>query len=164
MAEARVRRCTPRDLGAIHGIVNDAAQAYRGVIAPDCWKEPYMPMEELEHEIEDGVVFWGYERGGGLLGIMGLQRVGDVWLIRHAYVRSDHQREGIGGVLLERLRREAPPPVLVGTWAAARWAIRFYELHGFSQVTVSEKDELLRRYWRVSQRQMEESVVLVQRR
>jgi len=122
-----------------------------------------MPKEDLEEEIENGVAFWGYEEDGRLLGVMGLQGVRDAWLIRHAYVRSDHQGKGIGGSLLRKLREEGRPPVLVGTWAAATWAIRFYESRGFVQVSRSEKDELLRRYWRVSERQMEESVVLVQR-
>lgn len=121
-----------------------------------------MPKEELEEEIESGVGFWGYEEDGQLLGVMGLQRVDDAWLIRHAYVRSDHQGKGIGGSLIQKLRQEARSPVLVGTWAAATWAVRFYESRGFVQVSRSEKDELLRRYWRVSERQMEESVVLVQ--
>jgi N-acetylglutamate synthase-like GNAT family acetyltransferase len=163
MSRARVRRCGPADVEAICAVINDAARAYRDVIASDCWKEPYMPREELEEEIENGVAFWGHEEDGRLLGVMGLQRVHDAWLIRHAYVRSDHQGEGIGGSLIRKLREEARPPVLVGTWAAATWAIRFYESRGFVQVSRSEKDELLRRYWRVSERQMEESVVLVQR-
>jgi GNAT superfamily N-acetyltransferase len=163
MHRARVRRCGPADIEAICAIINDAAGAYRGVIAPDCWKEPYMPRGELEEEIGQGVAFWGYEEDRQLVGVMGLQRVDDAWLIRHAYVRSGHQGKGIGGSLLDTLREEARPPVLVGTWAAATWAIRFYESHGFVQVSPAEKDELLRRYWRVSKRQTEESVVLVER-
>lgn len=161
VAVPEIRRCAAEDVDAICAIVNDAAEAYRGVVAPDCWKEPYMPKEELLEEILDGVVFWGYYLDGDLLGVMGLQLVDDAWLIRHAYVRTDHQHAGIGGALLERLGEEAGSPLLVGTWAAAAWAIRFYESRGFVRAGPAEKDALLQRYWRVSQRQMEESVVLL---
>ena len=117
-----VRPCQPADFEAVYAIINDAAQAYRGVIPPDCWHEPYMPREELAHEIRQGVAFWGLEQAGVLLGVMGLQPVNDVTLIRHAYLTSDRRGEGIGGKLLEHLLQMTAGPILVGTWAAAEWA------------------------------------------
>ena len=145
---------------AIFAIVNAAAEAYRGVIPPDRWHEPYMPMREVEAEIEAGVEFWGYEEDGELLGIMGIQRLGEVDLIRHAYVLPASQGKGVGGALLQHLMQTAERPVLVGTWAAAEWAIGFYRRHGFEQVSPAEKDELLRRHWNIPERQIETSVVL----
>ncbi len=144
-------------------IVNDAAVAYRGVIPEDCWSEPYMPAEELQGEIEAGVVFWGCEEDGGLVGVMGLQDVDDVALIRHAYVRTALQGQGVGSRLLEFLAARTHRPLLIGTWAAATWAIRFYESHGFRLVPAGEKDTLLGRYWSIPSRQMETSVVLADR-
>jgi N-acetylglutamate synthase-like GNAT family acetyltransferase len=123
-----------------------------------------MSGEELRHEIADGVTFWGYEDAGALIGVMGIQNVADVTLIRHAYVRSGFQQRGIGGVLLGHLRTLAQRPVLIGTWAAATWAIHFYERHGFRVVTPEEKERLLRRYWKIPDRQVETSVVLVDER
>jgi GNAT superfamily N-acetyltransferase len=155
-----IRRCTDADLAAIFAIVNDAAQAYRGYIPPDRWHEPYMPEAELRHEIGAGVVFWGWEEGGELRGIMGLQDVADVTLIRHAYVATAARRQGIGGELLRFLLARASRPVLIGTWAAATWAVAFYERHGFRVVSPAEKDRLLRKYWRIPDRQIETSVVL----
>ncbi len=156
-----LRRCRPEDFEAIYAIINDAAMAYRGVIPEDCWKEPYMPRQELAEEIASGVLFWGAEQDGHLVGVMGIQHVGDVTLIRHAYVRTACRRQGLGGKLLVHLLAETDRPVLVGTWADATWAIRFYEKHGFRLVTPQEeKDRLLRRYWKVPRRQMEASVVL----
>jgi N-acetylglutamate synthase-like GNAT family acetyltransferase len=155
-----IRRCDEQDFEAIYEIVNDAATAYRGVIPADCWTEPYMPHKELREEIGAGVVFWGYEEDGELAGVMGIQHVRDVTLIRHAYVRSASQRRGIGVALLESLRAQADRPVLIGTWADASWAISFYEKHGFRLVSPEEKDRLLRTYWTVSERQIETSVVL----
>lgn len=155
-----IRQCVNDDLGEIFLIVNDAAVAYRGVIPADCWKTPYMPMEELEAEVSAGVRFWGCEEDGKLLGVMGLQLVQDVALIRHAYVRTSAQHRGIGGELMAVLRRQADRPMLVGTWAAATWAIHFYEQHGFKLVTRTEKDRLLKKYWSISERQIETSVVL----
>jgi GNAT superfamily N-acetyltransferase len=145
---------------AIFAIVNAAAEAYRGVIPADRWHEPYMPMEELEGELAAGVEFWGYEEGGELLGIMGIQRLGEVDLIRHAYVLPASQGKGVGGALLDRLMTAAERPMLVGTWAAAEWAIGFYRGHGFEQVSPERKDELLRRHWNIPERQIETSVVL----
>ena len=155
-----IRRCAAADLAAIYAIVNDAAQAYRGQIPADRWHEPYMPEGELRREIEAGVVFWGWDEDGRLLGVMGLQDVGDVALIRHAYVVRAAQGRGLGGRLLEFLLANASRRVLVGTWAAATWAIGFYEKHGFTLVSAAEKERLLRKYWTIPDRQIETSVVL----
>jgi GNAT superfamily N-acetyltransferase len=155
-----IRCCTAADLAAIHAIVNDAAQAYYGHIPADRWHEPYMPEDELRGEIQAGVVFWGWEEDGRLLGVMGSQDVGDVALIRHAYVATAAQGKGLGGRLLESLLANTSRPVLVGTWAAATWAIRFYEKHGFTLVSPEEKERLLRKYWTIPARQIETSVVL----
>jgi Sec-independent protein translocase protein TatA/GNAT superfamily N-acetyltransferase len=141
-------------------IINQAALAYKGVIPADCWQEPYMPEAELRAEIAAGVTFWGYEEEGRLLGLMGRQDLAGVTLIRHAYVDPAAQRQGVGARLLAYLLGEIPDPVLVGTWAAAWWAIRFYEKHGFQLVTQTEKYRLLNTYWSISPRQAETSVVL----
>jgi GNAT superfamily N-acetyltransferase len=157
-----IRRCREDERGAILAIVNAAAEAYRGVIPPDRWHEPYMPAEELDAEIAAGVEFWGYEDGGGLSGIMGIQAVGDVDLIRHAYVDPAHQGRGIGSALLEHLTRDRERPLLIGTWATAHWAIRFYRRHGFEPQSPDRSAELLRAYWTIPERQIETSVVLAQ--
>jgi GNAT superfamily N-acetyltransferase len=155
-----IRPCVPHDLDAMEAIINAAARKYRGAIPADCWHEPYMPHEELECEIAAGVRFWGYGVPT-LLGVMGLQNVHDATLIRHAYVLRSHQGQGIGGALMRALMPHANGPLLVGTWAAATWAIAFYERQGFRLVTPREKDELLDRYWNITPRQKETSVVLV---
>jgi N-acetylglutamate synthase-like GNAT family acetyltransferase len=158
-----IRQCDARDAAdfeAIWEIINDGAQAYKGVIPADRWHEPYMPQDELQHEIGDGVVFWGYEEKGILAGVMGIQHIQDVTLIRHAYVRTERQRSGIGGHLLIALKAKTPRPTLVGTWKDATWAIRFYEKHGFRLVSSAKKDQLLRAYWSIPERQVEISVVL----
>lgn len=155
-----IRRCDQRDFEAIWAIINDGAEAYRGVIPADRWTEPYMSREHLQHEIGAGVEFWGCEIDGDLAGIMGVQAVQDVTLIRHAYVRSSSQKQGIGARLLQHLRTLTDRPVLIGTWADANWAIRFYEKHGFRRVSPEEKERLLRRYWSIPERQVETSVVL----
>jgi GNAT superfamily N-acetyltransferase len=155
-----IRCCDERDFGLIWSIINDGAHAYEGVIPADCWTEPYMSSEELHAEMENGVTFWGYEENGALKGVMGIQPVENVTLIRHAYVCSSSQKQGIGGRLLSHLRKLAHGPVLIGTWADAVWAIRFYEKHGFHLVTPEQKDRLLKRYWNVPDRQVETSVVL----
>ncbi|HTA85435.1 MAG TPA: GNAT family N-acetyltransferase [Silvibacterium sp.] len=155
-----IRRCDERDFEPIWGIINDGAQAYRGIIPADRWADPYMSREKLRHEIDDGVVFWGYEESGALAGVMGLQGVEDVTLVRHAYVRTGSQRQGIGEQLLAHLRALASGPVLIGTWADARWAIRFYQRHGFQLVDLEEKNRLLKKYWTIPERQIETSVVL----
>jgi GNAT superfamily N-acetyltransferase len=137
-----------------------AAEAYRGVIPPDRWHEPYMPLRELDSEIQAGVAFWGYEDDGGLVGIMGIQPVRDFDLIRHAYVAPGSQRHGVGGALLEHLARSSTRRMLVGTWAAAELAIRFYRRHGFELVSPELKTALLKTYWTIPERQIETSVVL----
>ncbi len=139
-----IRPCNDADVDTIYAIINDAAQAYYGVIPADRWHVPYMSQDELRREIESGVRFWGWDEGGELLGVMGIQDVQDVTLIRHAYVRTANRGQGIGGKLLGELRELTTRPVLIGTWAAATWAIRFYEKHGFSMVTKEEKDRLLK--------------------
>lgn len=158
--DAVIRRCDDRDFETIYTIINDAAEAYKGVIPADRWHEPYMPKEALCREIESGVRFWGYEQDGVLVGVMGIQDVKDVTLIRHAYVRTVDRGKGIGGKLLGELQRLTTRPILIGTWAAADWAIRFYERHGFRRVTAEEKDRLLKKYWSIPARQVETSVVL----
>ena len=155
-----IRRCDNRDFDRMWAIINDGARAYKGVIPDDCWTEPYMPQSELRHEIDDGVAFWGYDEQGALAGVMGIQPVQDVTLIRHAYVATTSQRKGIGARLLSHLRTLTPGPVLIGTWADAQWAIRFYEKHGFQLVTREQKDRLLRKYWSIPERQAAVSVVL----
>jgi GNAT superfamily N-acetyltransferase len=157
----QIRLCRDDERGAILDIVNAAAEAYRGVIPADCWHEPYMSAEELDAEIAAGVVFWGCESDGELVAVMGFQPVRDVGLIRHAYVRPDRQGRGFGGALLRRLRWLSPYRRLVGTWAAARWAVRFYTRHGFELVAPERKAALLRAYWSIPERQIETSVVLV---
>ncbi len=207
-----IRRCTENDINSVHSIINDGASAYKGVIPEDCRHEPYMSVEYLRHELEAGVVFWGYpapwyppapagggkrflatvkkeaprvsssgrsrypgeplapagggstEQGDELVGVMGIQDVRDVTLIRHAYVRTRHRNAGIGGKLISHLKAFIEKPALVGTWAAAAWAIRFYEKHGFRMVSAGEKDRLLRTYWMISERQTETSVVLADQR
>ena len=159
---ATIRPCRDDERDTILAIVNAAAEAYRGVIPADRWRDPYMPAEELEAELAAGVAFWGYEDGGELLGIMGFQRVRDVDLIRHAYVWPEHQGEGVGGSLLEHIAESAPRRMLlVGTWATAEWAIRFYRHHGFELLPRDEGAALLRDYWEIPERQTETSVVLV---
>jgi GNAT superfamily N-acetyltransferase len=155
-----IRPCGETEFETIREIINDAAQAYKGVIPADCWNEPYMPVDELQRDIAAGVEFLGYEEDGELTGVMGLQQVQDVTLIRHAYVRTAHRNQGIGGRLLSHLVAQATRPVLIGTWADGVWAVRFYENRGFRLVTTEEKDRLLRKYWSVPPRQMETSVVL----
>jgi len=155
-----IRTCTGDDFETIYTIINDAAQAYRGVIPTDCWHEPYMSRDALTRAIEAGVSFFGIDNDGTLEGVMGLQRVLDVTLIRHAYVRTESRGRGLGSLLLEELRRQTTGRVLVGTWADAQWAIRFYQRHGFQLVPEADKDRLLRTYWEVPERQRQVSVVL----
>jgi len=157
-----IRPCLEKERPAILEIVNAAAEAYRGVIPEDRWHDPYMGADELDREIAAGVAFWGYEEDGELVGVMGIQPVGDVELIRHAYVRPGRQRGGVGGALFRHLHGLASRPMLVGTWAAAAWAIRFYERHGFELVSPERKAELLRTYWDIPERQIETSVVLAE--
>ncbi len=158
---AKMRRCSGSDFEVIYSIINDAAKAYKGVIPDDCWKEPYMSKDELQHEIDEGVVFWGYEKDDELVGVMGLQHIQDIALIRHSYVHPLKQNQGIGRKLLFRLQRQTTRPILVGTWADAVWAIRFYKKNGFQLVSPEEKNMLLKKYWSIPERQIECSVVLV---
>ena len=155
-----IRLCRDDDREAILAIVNTAAVAYRGVIPDDCWHEPYMPDGELDAEIDTGVAFWGYESDGALVGVMGLQGVRDVELIRHAYVLPGNQRGGVGTALMGHLDSLSTRPMLVGTWAAADWAIRFYRRHGFELVPEEHRAGLLHAYWTIPERQADVSVVL----
>jgi N-acetylglutamate synthase-like GNAT family acetyltransferase len=155
-----IRKCTESDINAIFGIINNAALAYKGVIPGDRWHEPYMSAEEIGHEIKDGVIFWGFEQDGCLAGIMGIQDKGDVALIRHAYVLTRLRRQGIGAKLLWHLEGLTEKPILVGTWKAASWAVSFYVKNGYYLVSDKEKDQLLRKYWSIPERQIATSVVL----
>jgi GNAT superfamily N-acetyltransferase len=157
---SRIRPCRDDERTTILTIINAAAGAYRGVIPADRWHEPYMDARELDSEIAGGVTFWGYDAEGALIGVMGIQPVGDVTLIRHAYVLPGKQRNGVGGALLRHLRRLTAGPMLVGTWAAAEWAIRFYRRHGFELVSPERTRMLLKTYWTIPDRQIETSVVL----
>ena len=155
-----IRKCTEDDLPALYAIINDAAQAYKGVIPEDRWHEPYMPMQELNQELRDGIQFWGYQSEGELIGVMGIQDKGDVDLIRHAYVKTSRRSQGLGTKLLRHLEQTTSKPILIGTWADATWAIRFYEKHGYRLLSRSETERLLRQYWCIPDRQVATSVVL----
>ena len=156
-----IRKGTDEDFEEIFAIINDAAIAYKGVIPPDRWHEPYMTKEELQAQIEEGVRFSCYVDNNELIGVMGIQDKADVELIRHAYVRTKRRNKGIGTLLLQELIKDAKKPILIGTWKAANWAIRFYEKHGFRLVEEEEKNRLLKKYWAIPDRQVETSVVLV---
>ena len=164
MSTLAIRSCSAADVAALFAIINDAAQAYRGIIPADRWHEPYMPREELESELAAGVAFWGAERNARLVGVMGIQDRGDVTLIRHAYVRTVERRQGVGEALLRHLETLTAKPILIGTWSAATWAIRFYEKHGYRVLARREIERLLRKYWRIPERQVETSVVLASER
>ncbi|SMF64754.1 GNAT family N-acetyltransferase [Paenibacillus barengoltzii] len=159
-----IRMCNRMDVEEIYLIINDAARAYKGVIPDDRYHEPYMSMEELNHEISDGVEFWGYEENNKLLGVMGIQDKKEVSLIRHAYVRTNQRNSGIGTKLLSHLTTLTNQPILIGTWEAADWAIRFYLKNGFTLVLPDEKKKLLKTYWNIPERQIETSVVLCDRK
>lgn len=159
-----IRPCTDNDIPEICDIVNDAARAYQGVIPADRWHEPYMPLEELKREIAAGVQLWCWLENGRLAGAMGMQPVKDVTLIRHAYVKTEMRNRGIGGKLLAHLLERLGGEILVGTWKAADWAIRFYAKHRFQLVGEAEKNRLLKTYWTIPDRQIETSVVLVYRK
>jgi N-acetylglutamate synthase-like GNAT family acetyltransferase len=156
-----IRNATAEDFEEIFNVINDAAIAYKGVIPPDRWHEPYMTKEELLAQIEDGVRFFCYVDDDVIIGVMGIQDKADVALIRHAYVRTNQRKRGIGSLLLLELIKDAKKPILIGTWKAADWAIHFYEKHGFSPVEEEEKNRLLKKYWAIPDRQIETSVVLV---
>lgn len=159
-----IRESTAADVGTILTIVNDAAQAYRGVIPADRWHDPYMSVDQLAKEIADGVVFWLAEQEGRILGVMGIQDKGDVALVRHAYVATTTQRAGVGTRLLRHVERLVDKPVLIGTWADASWAIEFYRRNGYALVSRGDTDRLLKKYWSIPARQIETSVVLASRR
>ena len=158
-----LRKCRQDESAHLLGIINAAAEAYRGVIPADCWHEPYMSAAELAAGLDAGGEFWGYEQDGALVGVMGTQVVRDVELIRHAYVAPAWQGHGVGTALIGQLRALAARRMLVGTWSAATWAIRFYERHGFELTEPQVTRRLLATYWRISERQMDTSVVLTER-
>jgi N-acetylglutamate synthase-like GNAT family acetyltransferase len=155
-----IRNANAEDFEKIFNVINDAAVAYKGVIPPDRWHEPYMTKEELRAQIEDGVRFYCYVDDDEIIGVMGIQDKADVALIRHAYVRTKQRKRGAGSLLLQALTKDAKKPILIGTWKAADWAINFYEKHGFSPVEEEEKNRLLKKYWAIPDRQVETSVVL----
>jgi len=155
-----IRHCHKADFQTIYEIINDSAKAYRGVIPQHSWREPYMSKNELSREIQEGVIFWGYQQDGKLAGVMGLQEKRDVTLIRHAYVLTKFRKQGIGTNLLRYLERATEKPILIGTWANATWAISFYEKRGYQLVSAVDKDVLLKKYWTVPDAQIETSVVL----
>jgi len=157
-----IKKCSEPDFNRIYEIINESSRIYKGVIPEDRWKEPYMPEEELKHEIASQVVFYGYQKNKQLIGIMGIQDVEDVTLIRHAYIDPDYQRLGIGKDLLSHLIKLTAKPILIGTWKHADWAIRFYEKNGFRVTDADTKEKLLKKYWSIPGRQVETSVVLVQ--
>ena len=152
--------CEESDIPAIFDIINQSALAYKGVIPADRWHEPYMPLTELKSEIARGIRFFGCRFDGRLVGVMGIQEVKDVTLVRHAYVRPEYRNQGIGRALLQAMGQLTARPVLIGTWKAANWAVRFYEKNGFTLVSEEEKNRLLKVYWTIPERQIEESVVL----
>ena len=156
-----IRKGTDEDFEEIFTTINDAAIAYKGLIPPDRWHEPYMTKAELQAQIEDGVRFSCYVDNNEIVGVMGIQDKADVELIRHAYVRTKQRKKGIGTLLLQELIKDAKKPILIGTWKAAEWAIRFYQKHGFRLVEEAEKNRLLKKYWAIPDRQVETSVVLV---
>ena len=156
-------KCTPDDFNEIYDIINDAAFAYKSVIPDDCWHEPYMSERELRLQIEEDVEFWCYKEDGKIIGVMGIQDKGDVTLIRHAYVRTTARNRGIGSKLLAHLETFTNKPILIGTWAAADWAIRFYQKHGFRLLSPERKNNMLLKYWTIPRRQLETSVVLANR-
>ncbi len=155
-----IRQCIKSDFESIYEIINDSAEAYLGVISDDQWHEPYMSRDGLSREIQDGILFWGYQQDGQLVGVMGIQDKGDVVLIRHAYVRTKNRKQGIGTKLLRHLERIMTKPKLIGTWSDATWAISFYQKNGYTLVTEQEKNLLLKKYWNIPERQVETSVVL----
>jgi GNAT superfamily N-acetyltransferase len=156
-----IRQCLDIDANRIAEVINEAAKAYRGHIPDDCWRDPYMPLQELEEEMKVMTFFgWDSPERNRLVGVMGYQPGNGVTLIRHAYVLPQYQGKGIGGQLISRLTRISTGRLLIGTWKAATWAIRFYESHGFRALSDEESQELLHRYWRVPERQRQESVVL----
>jgi N-acetylglutamate synthase-like GNAT family acetyltransferase len=159
-----IRKCTDSDFEAIYEIINDAAQAYKGIIPDDRWHEPYMSRVQLRREIDDGVCFWGFKEEHTLVGVMGIQEKGNVCLIRHAYVKTNRRNEGVGARLLKHLEAMTEKPILIGTWADALWAIRFYQKNGYRLLSEAEKNTLLKKYWNIPERQVQASVVLADKK
>ena len=159
-----IRNATESDYSAILEVINDAAMAYKGIIPADRWHEPYMTRAELEAQVEEGVHFICSLEDGKLVGVMGIQDREEVNLIRHAYVSTQLRGKGIGTQLLRELINSSQKPILIGTWKAASWAIRFYEKHGFSMVSEGDKNVLLKKFWSIPDRQVETSVVLADSR
>jgi N-acetylglutamate synthase-like GNAT family acetyltransferase len=155
-----IRKSVDDDFSAMLAVINDAAHAYRGVIPADRWHEPYMSADELKTQIAEGVAFWVAEQDGKVSGVMGIQDKGDVALVRHAYVGPATQRSGVGTKLLRHVESLVDKPILIGTWAAASWAIEFYQRNGFTLLSIGDTDRLLRTYWSIPTRQIETSVVL----
>jgi GNAT superfamily N-acetyltransferase len=153
-----IRKCQADDAQRMYFIINEAAKAYNGVIPADRYHQPYMPMSELEEEMKR-MTFFGWEANWELVGVMGIEPIKDVTLIRHAYVLPRWQRQGIASKLLNHLKSLVTTSrLLVGTWVDVHWAIAFYQKHGFN--LLPDKDELLKSYWDIPQRQIETSVVL----
>ena len=153
-----IRPCRDGDLPRVYDIINGAATAYKGAIPDDCWREPYMPMDELRREVA-AMTFYGIDEDGPLVGVVGYQPVRDVTLLRHVYVETGLQRRGVGSALLRHvIALTETPRLLVGMWADAAWAIRFYRKHGFS--LLPDGDRLLRAYWAIPDRQREASIVM----
>lgn len=159
-----IRLCQEHEFDIIFEIINESAQAYKNVIPQDCWHEPYMPKEKLKSEIMKGVEFWCYEAQEQIVGVMGIQQIKEVTLIRHAYVRTQNRQHGIGSLLLEFLKYKTEKPILIGTWSDAKWAIEFYQKHEFFLVSQEIKTKLLKKYWDISERQNEISVVLADKK
>lgn len=155
-----VAKSQKEDFQQIYEIINDGASAYQGIIPADRWHNPYMTEEELTTQIGEGVQFWTYAQDSRIIGVMGIQFKGGVTLIRHAYVRTTEREKGVGSKLLAHLCATATTPILIGTWADAKWAVEFYQKHGFRLLPEEEKNSLLRKYWSVPVRQIETSVVL----
>jgi GNAT superfamily N-acetyltransferase len=164
ITNSMIRQCNDADFDSIYMIINEAAEAYRDVIPDDRWHDPYMSRDELAAEIADGVIFWGADLDGRLVGVMGIQEKGEVTLIRHAYVQPGLQKQGIGAGLLHHFEKVTDKPILIGTWADASWAISFYRKNSYQLVTHEEKTRLLKRYWSIPDRQVETSVVLADRK
>ncbi len=156
----KIEKCNSFDFNDIYEIINDAALAYEGIIPDDCYQRPYMSKKKLLREIDEGIVFWGYIVKEQLVGVMGIQNLKEVTLIRHAYIKTHFRKKGIGRQLLSFLKKRAAHPILIGTWKDAVWAIKFYENNGFNLVNTSQKDILLKKYWNITKKQIETSVVL----
>ena len=149
------------DSSKILYVINDAAIKYKGIIPDNCWHEPYMTEQELVDEFTDGVRMFGYNRNNKLIGVIGIQEIKDVILIRHAYTLTSYQGKGIGSALLKYLlKRNQNYRLLVGTWQNARWAIQFYEKFNFILHAKKQATQLLKKYWKIPLKQIKNSVVL----